>query len=421
MQAQPWYATNSSGGSRGGIGSVGGGVDRVTGSAGVGASGTGSVAAAPDPLDVVYPVVWFPGVTDYPGATPIAVHEGETKEADFRLLPVPGFHLRVAAEPPVTVGGDQRFMRNNTSLSQVLPDGTESPIQYAVREQANGQMEFSGLAPGTYVVHQQDAGTATLRIAENSTRTLDVSQAAPGVPVVIKVDAAADMASLQISFRDVESGRLSYVQGQRESGGRGGGRRREAADALSGKSEDAPDRSISLQPGRYEVTLNGVDDLHLTGIEAKGATATGRTVTIAGGAPVLTLHVAGGRATVTGLRSIKRQADGGCDGVAGSGDAGRSFRARCNETRPEQYRRELQYRCGSAGGIYPDRHRPWMGRELERPGDFEAVPDARRAARPEQRGRAERDGRSAVTLVVCCKRIRRCKCVSLEEVRWLET
>ena len=60
------------------------------------------------------------------------------------MLPVPGFHLRVAAEPPVTVGGDQRFMRNNTSLSQVLPDGTESPIQYAVREQANGQMEFSG-------------------------------------------------------------------------------------------------------------------------------------------------------------------------------------------------------------------------------------------------------------------------------------
>ena len=91
------------------------------------------------------------------------------------------------------------------------------------------------------------------------------------------------------------------MQGQRESGGRGGGRRREAADALSGKSEDAPDRSISLQPGRYEVTLNGVDDLHLTGIEAKGATATGRTVTIAGGAPVLTLHVAGGRAAVTGF------------------------------------------------------------------------------------------------------------------------
>jgi hypothetical protein len=319
VQAQPWYATNV-GGNRfgsGGIGAISGGIVAVAGGIGSGSSGastSGSESFAPDPLDVVYPVVWYPGVTDFTAATPIALRGGETKEADFRLLPEPGFHLRIGGSgSALSVDSEGKVgagntLRNNVYLSQVLPDGTETAVPTSVRMEANGAMEFSGLAPGNYIVHQQGEGrwpvsAATIRIAENSAHMLDASQATPTVPVTVKIDPEADKPSLQISFREVESGRVNVMQGPRE--GRAG--RLETnlspagADPSPAKDKDSPDRTISLQPGRYEVSLGGIGDFHLAGIEAKGATATGRTVTIADGAPLLTLRVASGRANVTGF------------------------------------------------------------------------------------------------------------------------
>jgi hypothetical protein len=258
----------------------------------------------------VYPVVWYPGVTDYAAATPMELRRGETKEADFRLSPMPGFHLRLA----VPQSGDREGTAGRATiprnaggayLTRVLPDGTESPVSGAMSMETNGSVEFAGLAPGTYVVHRQGEGeaasAATIRIAENSPRTLDASQAVPGTTVTVKIDAEGDKPSLQISFRDVASGRVSFVQGRGDTGMRTARRARGEADTLPAGSGESPDRTITVQPGRYEVVLNGIGDLHLTGIEAKGAAATGRTVTISGGAPVLTLHVANGRANVTGF------------------------------------------------------------------------------------------------------------------------
>ena len=302
VQAEPWYASNG-GGLRGGRG---GAVLSISSNDGV-AANPGS--SAPDPLDVVYPMVWFPGVTDFSAATPISLRGGETRTADFRLLPVAGFYLRVPSKSPSGEGAgtsDRRLVRSNTYLTQVLPDGTETQIATSLQVDANGTTDFAGLAPGTYVIHRQGDGTAstaTLRIAENSVHTVDASQAIPGVRVTVKVDAAADVPQLQVSFRDVESGRVIAMQGQREAGRRGGRRGGAGSDdgEARGKEGDATPRSIELQAGRYEVVLGGINDLHLTGIEAKDATAVGRTVTIAGGSPELTLHVAGGRADITGL------------------------------------------------------------------------------------------------------------------------
>jgi hypothetical protein len=314
LQASPWYATNGGGGGLGGgIGGVAGGIrlgnEISGGSFGSGSGGsTGDIASAtsPDPLDVVYPVVWYPGVTDYAAATSVALHDGETREADFRMSPIPGFHLRIAGSPSTNQEGGPAagaVFRNSTYLSEVLPDGTESSISMPARMEANGSVEFAGLAPGTYVVHRQGdtTGAATVKIAENSARTVDASQATTAATVTVKVDADADKPSLQISFKDLESGHVSFAQGQREAGGRGGRRGRSEDDATAAKEGDAPDRTISLEPGRYSVSLSGIGELRLASIEAKGATATGRTVTIPGGAPVLTLHVASGRANVTGF------------------------------------------------------------------------------------------------------------------------
>lgn len=323
VQASPWYATNGAGGRIGngvfGDGIAGAGVGSGFSSIGAIGSGNGSESSAPDPLDVVYPVMWYPSVTDYAAATPIPLRGGETREADFRLLPVSGFHLRISEKPAPeesTATSDRRLIRNNVYLSQILPDGTDAALPVPSRMEANGTMEFSGLAPGTYVVHQRGeggwpAGTATVRIAENSARTVDASQETPGVTVTVKIDADADKPSLQISFRDIETGQVSFVQGMQALGSRGGRRVRGGADAAQAKDGEVPGRTISLAPGSYDVLLSGIGEMHLASIEAKGATATGRRVTIAGGSPVLTLHVANGRANVTGfVQSAGRPVEG---------------------------------------------------------------------------------------------------------------
>ncbi len=309
VQAQPWYATNAGRfGFGGGIGVVAGGVSGVgSGFRSVGAIG-GANGPSPDPLDVVYPVVWYPGVTDYSQAVPIALRGGETREADFRLSPMPGFHLHLAAGGaaglPDADGRPAGVSGPNAYLSLVLPDGTETPVPTPMLRETNGEAEFSGLVPGSYVVHHQGesgwpTGTAKVRIDENSARTVEASEASPGVMVTVKIDAEADRPSLQVSFRDVESGQVNFMRGPQSLPRRT--RVMTGAEGAPATERDLPDRTISLQPGRYDLVLGGIGDLHLASIEAKGAAAAGRRVTITGGEPVLTLHVSSGRANVTGF------------------------------------------------------------------------------------------------------------------------
>ena len=318
LQAQPWYAST-------GVGQRFGGSGIAATAGGIGADGAASSAPAPpDPLDVVYPVVWFPGVTDFAAASPLALRPGEIREADFRLSPLPGFHLHLEA-PARSDENRRSALQGGGYLTQILSDGTEVPVANSTQTDAQGNTEFSGLAPGTYQIHRLGeantrSSSSVIQIAPNSTRTLDLDQATPATSVTIKVDQAADVPSLQVTFRDVNSGRTTFAQSSRSGGIQGRGRRVTGSDAGAGSGKVAPndpssdrhsERSISLLPGRYEVTLGGINDLHLTGIEATGATAIGRSVTIGGGAPTLTLHVAAGRSNLTGFVHLDGLADAG--------------------------------------------------------------------------------------------------------------
>ena len=333
LQAQPWYASSGVGQRFGGSGFGGSGF----GGSGFGGSGFGGIsggmseddtssnssgALAPDPLDVVYPTVWYPGVADFLAAAPLAVRPGEVREADFRLSPIPAFHLRIAAASENGENG-RTALQGGAYLSQILPDGGETSIPIGMRTDGQGNMEFSGLAPGTYQVHRQgefangSASTAMVRISSNSARTVDLSQASSDAVLTVKIDPAGELPSLQISFRDLDSGHVSFAQSSRFSDVRGIRRRSSGGDGVgrasgSGQPSDHPsDHSIGLPPGRYEVSLSGIGDVHLIGIEAMGATAVGRTVTIGGGAPSLMLHVAAGRANVTGFVRLSGAADAG--------------------------------------------------------------------------------------------------------------
>ena len=318
LQAQPWYASSGVGQRYGG-----GGISAAAG--GISEDGTVSNGStAPDPLDVVYPVVWYPGVTDFSAAAPLALHAGEVREADFRLSPIPGFHLRMPAN---SQNNDNRRtpLQGGGYLSQILSDGSEAPVVTSTQMDSQGNTEFSGLAPGTYQLHRQgDAGNGAastiVQISSNSARTLDVSQEITTATVTIKIDPAADVPSLQVSFRDMDNGRTISLQSSRFLGRQGVRRRGSGADESVGSGRavgsDQPverpaARSISLPPGRYEVSLGGINDLHLTSIEATGASAVGRTVTIGGGTPSLMLHVAAGRTNLTGFVRLQGSPDAG--------------------------------------------------------------------------------------------------------------
>jgi hypothetical protein len=275
--------------------------------------------SGPNPLDVVYPVLWYPGVTDPSAATPIDLRSGEVQEANFRLLPVPGSHLHITAPLGQSNGdGDTRPSSPYTFLTRVVPDGTESPLMSPSRMDGHGNADIAGLSPGTYLVHQQLPGSnssslSTLEIGEGSPRTVDLSDAVPAATVTVQVDPAADRDSLQISFRDLETGSTFYAQRSQNFGRQFPRRRGRPQNDPPTQLPTAPlaDRTVSLPSGKYEVFLNGAGDLHLAGIDATGATATGRTITIGTGAPKLFLHIAAGLGTVTGFVNLQGKPDAG--------------------------------------------------------------------------------------------------------------
>jgi hypothetical protein len=290
---------------------------------------------APDALDVVYPTVWYPGVTDHAAAAPIALHGGEVREADFRMLPMPGFQLKIpSGKPAATENRDSEgrpvtgaviydevrpVTRMGATILELLPDGSEVGVHSQMRVDANGDIEYGGLAPGNYMVQVQGSGTerssssTLVQIGPNSTRTVDLSQGTPGTVVTVRTDPEVDTDALQIRFRNVASGISSNAELESDRGHR-------AMRQLGPNSGDAlpserrggvRDRAVTLQPGKYEVYLSGAADLHLVSISATEAKAVGRVVTIGEGSPVLTLHVAAGRGRLRGTVRSANHPDAG--------------------------------------------------------------------------------------------------------------
>jgi hypothetical protein len=278
---------------------------------------------AADPLDVVYPTVWYPGVVDHTAAAPIALQGGEVREADFRMLPVPGFQLKIpSSKPPAGDSGDSEsrpLNRMGANILELLPDGSQAGVHSQMRVDANGDIEYDGLAPGSYMVQVQGQGpgrgsVATLvQIGPNSTRTVDLSQGTPGTVVAVTTDPEVKTETLQIRFRNVENGNFSTTELEGDRGRRAM-RQPSQASGLAHDPEQRDEvryRTVTLQPGKYEVYLSGATDLHLVSIGATEAKAVGRTVTIGQGSPTLTLHVAAGRGRLRGTVRSGNHSDAG--------------------------------------------------------------------------------------------------------------
>jgi hypothetical protein len=290
-------------------------------------------------LDVVYPMTWFPGAVDEHSAGIVTLRDGETREADIQLVPIPSVHLHVAGQPPPVVSpGEEGRGRMNQGVRfpQVEPvsgRGNFGPISTSMT--SNGTFEFSGLAPGLYRVRTPDENgqpgqTTMLEVTANSSRYLDLASAAlPTALVTLKVEGQG-AESLPIVFTDVNDRENVYRSnaGGRDGGGFQGGAmggfggtppmvqsaappvlqqqggQRPQRGPGSDSRRERPARTIELPPGRYSVSQEGSSNFSLTGLAIGANEIVGRIVTIPSGQSTVTLRFAAGRASLTGVATL---------------------------------------------------------------------------------------------------------------------
>jgi hypothetical protein len=151
----------------------------------------------------------------------------------------------------------------------------------------------------------QERHATMVEVTGNSVRTLDLGAPSSTIArITIHIDGSSDAAEefggrrgggLSVNLVDTDTQRGTFSS----MGGEGG---------FAGRAESrnpTADRIIEVPPGRYEVVLQGRPTLYLTGLSAKGAQASGRYVTVSAGETTLTVHVASGRANLSGIATLE--------------------------------------------------------------------------------------------------------------------
>lgn len=266
----------------------------------------GNEADSPDPsLDFAYPVTWFPGVSDPEQAETIVLHAGDTRQADFHLVPVPSIHLRILVPPRANNGSNTPPTPAFPLVQQIGGGGGPNFVQTTTRsDPRTGEVDVGGLTPGMYQVRlagpNQESHSAVVEVSANSTRTVDLN-APPRDMARIKLltDGVAEADSgnggVQVTLIGTDARRGTFFSNN-QGPGMGFGRR--------DQRDPNADRTLEVPPGRYEVVLQGRSNFFVTGLTAKGAETAGRYVTVGAGDSTLTVHVASGRATLRGMATV---------------------------------------------------------------------------------------------------------------------
>jgi hypothetical protein len=235
----------------------------------------------------------------------LTLQGGDTRQADFHLVPTPSIHLRVVPPP-----GQQTNLRSSPIfpvVERVVPGGNNfafTPVTTNVNSQ--GQVDIGGLAPGLYQIRMQGQGsdnrTSLVQVSAGSTRTLEIGAPSDVANITLHFDGIDDTQanenSIPVQLINIETGDAVSNANPENGGGPPNPRQRRQPGS------PGPDRVIQALPGTYEVVLRSSQDVYLTGITMPSNDVKGRTVKVHAGDSIMTLHIASGRATVSGVATL---------------------------------------------------------------------------------------------------------------------
>jgi hypothetical protein len=250
------------------------------------ASGEGAATVADpprSPLDVAYPLTFYPGVTDASSAAPILLGKGEKISADVSLHAVPAAHLRV------TVENSDQPQTTFASLEMNLFDGTRIQVPAQSTQIAPGVVEISGIAPGHYSARIQVWSNTKVQVLQEREVNADGDGAIEKPPAALAQVGAVlrfeppGSAPAQVAFRLSDKNSTQMF-----------------TEPMSGKGE--VEFKQGVPPGSYEVSVPGGQNVFIQSMRATGARLNGRTLEIKGDTPVkLTVVLAQGMGEITGV------------------------------------------------------------------------------------------------------------------------
>jgi hypothetical protein len=284
LQAQPWYAA----------------------AAQLRRFGPADAPSLDSSLDVTYPLTWFPGVDAPTVAETLTLHGGDTRQADFHLTPIPSIHLRIVP-PPTQTQANGRAASVFPFVERLTPGGDSNlsftPVSVNINPQ--GQIDVGGLAPGLYQIRLQGQGSdsrpSLVAVASGTVRTVDFDAPSDMANIALRFDSGqgpqTEGGSIQVRLIDADTRQTVFPY----NSGLGGVRNLRLSRQPATSSSDSV---LQVPPGRYEVVLFGKPDVYLTGITARSAEVTGRIIKVHSGDSSITVHIATGRATLTGVATL---------------------------------------------------------------------------------------------------------------------
>jgi len=235
-------------------------------------------------LDVVYPITFYPGLTDEQAAGQLNLTAGDKVEANVQLQAVPAVHARLTNLPVGEIA-------IQIAATEKLFGTLDMELGVASAQISPGEYEVAGLPPGEVkvVVNQggsQGSSSRTIRTNVSEGETLDGAGAG---------------ATANVSGRVIfPAGEANPVRGQVSLVGE------DTQGASAMLEKDGRFSFASVQDGVYNVFVNlPVSDEYVGGVYATGAKASGREITIAGAGDVqLSITMGRGVGQVTGVAKV---------------------------------------------------------------------------------------------------------------------
>lgn len=256
VSARPWYAQYSSQGETAGN-----------------SADAAQMAEEKAQLDVAYPMTFYPSSENASGGNAITLHPGERETADIAVRAVPAVHLRIKYDEGEKEKAGGTFVGGFPQVSQRIFEGTLVPLMSAQGQTTTaGAYEYTGIAPGHYVIEMPDAGGKRngggwyKEMDLSGTVELDPRESPP---------LAAVTGALMLDGASRPGGKIYVVLVNRASS------ENFVAEVAAKGTFDFGDAEI--RPGTYDVVLNNAPGFQVKSLLAKGARVVGKTLEISGG------------------------------------------------------------------------------------------------------------------------------------------